>query len=106
MENWGFQIKKLREQVHPRLTQQELAKRAGFKRQHLSNIERGVYKTFKPEYIERLAPHLNTTKQNLLQLICGQTESQNEYDGDSITDLMGELELIIQEIRKRLKDNS
>ena len=76
MEKWGYYIRKLREEVHPRLTQQELANRAGFTRQHIQAIEKGRFKTYKDEYIYRLAPHLNISPDDLFDLIRGREESR------------------------------
>ncbi|HUU64660.1 MAG TPA: helix-turn-helix transcriptional regulator [Dehalococcoidales bacterium] len=65
--NWGYYIKKLR--LEARMTQSELERKSGLKRSHISNIERGVYKTYKPEIIERLAQGLGKTTKEIIDCI-------------------------------------
>jgi len=67
--NWGFHIKRLRESKH--LTQGELAQRSGLTRSHISQIERGAYKSFKEETLERLARALEMDVGTLTSEIYG-----------------------------------
>lgn len=61
--NWGFYIKRLREERH--LTQGELAEKAGLTRSHLSQIERGAYLSCKEITLKRLAKGLDMTPDSL-----------------------------------------
>jgi transcriptional regulator with XRE-family HTH domain len=61
--NWGFHIKRLREERH--LTQGELAAKAGLTRSHVSQIERGAYLSVKEMTLKRLAKGLNMTLESL-----------------------------------------
>lgn len=65
--NWGYYIKRLREEAG--LTQHQLAEKAGMKRSHISNIERGAYQSFRPDILKCLAYGLGRSTSELVDLI-------------------------------------
>ena len=67
--NWGHHIKRLREEKH--FTQAELASRSGLKRSHISQIERGAYKSVKESTLNKLAIALDTSVEVLTREIYG-----------------------------------
>ena len=105
--NWGFYIKQLR-QEHG-LTQRELSDRAGITRSHISNIERGRYKTHKPELIEGIAKALNMSFKQVIDCIYGQHsdrigEQKASYSYDEeVEEMLDDIKLSVRRIEKRLK---
>lgn len=85
--NWGYYIGKLIEEAG--LTQQQIAERSGLKRAHISNIVRGVYKTYKPETIANLAKGLGKTTKEIIDYIYDR-ETEKPKDSD---DIPGEIHL-------------
>lgn len=77
--NWGFHIKNLREAR--RMTQPELAEMSGLTRSHIGNIERGVYKSYKPETLKKLAFGLGIPIKDLISEIfeIQEVEEKPEY---------------------------
>lgn len=80
--NWGYYIKQLREEAG--ITQQQLAVKSGVKRPHISNIERGVYKTYKPEILDRLAYGLGKNTRDLIDYIYRQWERPIQETSEQI----------------------
>lgn len=75
--NWGYYIRQLREEAG--LTQHQLAEKAGVKRSHISNIERGAYQTFRPELLEQFARGLDMpVKQIIDRIYSGTPEETSE----------------------------
>ncbi len=80
--NWGQHVKKLREEA--KITQQDLAQKSGIKRSHLSNIERGIYSSFKPDNLSRLAYGLGKPVNELLDRIYHQEAQEIQETPEQI----------------------
>ncbi|MBA7702868.1 hypothetical protein ES703_111643 [subsurface metagenome] len=74
--NWGFHIKRLREERH--LTQAELAKRAGISRSYLAQIEIGRYQSYRGTTLRKLARGLDMELGQLTTEIHGVTKPITE----------------------------
>ena len=80
--NWGYHIKRLREDKG--ISQGELARKASLGRSHISRIELGAYQGVKQETFEKLAKGLNLSPSELSREVYGQPSPIPKETSESI----------------------
>jgi repressor LexA len=96
-QNWGFIIKKLREQKG--LQQQELADISHVARSQLNRIEHGRVKSYKGDVLERLARGLQMATKELHAELYGINTNQETGQPKSVRGILDELELKYQALK-------
>lgn len=74
MGNWGYQIKRIREQKH--LTQKELSDAVGLSRSNISRIEAGAFKSAKQDILVKLARAFDMNVGDLTAELYGNKEEK------------------------------
>lgn len=96
MDNWGYEIKKLREQLQ--MTQKEVADVVGFSRGYLGRIEHGHYRSPQPQWLEGFARAFNMPLNKLKHIVYGLP-----LDDDEPSKAAGKRKDTPEEILQRLR---